>query len=143
MAEEPQPVSRIIESAFLCDHAVDYGGRLSALGLFANLVQAPAIPTMHSLTLVLRVGWLANRLVDVRLALTIRVTGPTGDELAVVEMTGEIDDQDLEHPEIATGINTILPLVFGITMAGVHQVEIYFEEDLMESIPFKVVTGGQ
>lgn len=131
----------ILEGAFLCDTARDYGGRLSALGVFINLVRAPELPTVRELTLVIRVGWVTEgssfELEDYPVDVTVR--DPDGEPIQGATFRASAASQTNAHPELPAGANLVLPLVLELRRPGVHTVDISLEGHPMKSLPFKVI----
>jgi hypothetical protein len=135
----PHEPPRLIEGAFLCDHATNYGHRLSVLGAFVNLVFAPSLPHLTNLTLVIRIAFIVDASEARKVSIGVEVSDPA--DQRVMRIDGEIGMAEFTnpHPEMPAGANMIVPLVMPLSSYGVHRVKILVDGDLVEALPFKVV----
>ena len=130
---------RFIEAVFLCDHAENYGNRMSILGAFVNLITTPELPIAHRLTLVLRLTWVGE-VHDETLDLSVSVRRPDGDTASSTSARLSLESSGRgEHPELASGLGFTIPLLIPLEVEGLHSVEVQLGESVQQIVPFKVV----
>jgi hypothetical protein len=133
----------IFDTAFLCDAASEYGGRLSALGAFINTIHVGSLPGLAQISLVLRLSWLMGdetRFSNYQTRVEVRT--PRGRQIqeTVLSIEGEMAGTE-EAADLPVAANLILPLVIPLEELGVHQVVISIENTEVKTIPFKVLVG--
>lgn len=135
----PDEEIKYLDLAFLCDGATERGGSLSALGIGVNLVMAQRLPTMHTLTVVIRLAWKSDALPGFR-DLHIRFLAPSGKEIAGIEGQFAVETTPNEHPELGATGAMVWPVPLVLEEAGVYEVEISIEGVTYPPLLFKVLT---
>jgi hypothetical protein len=125
-----------LDFAFLCDAATEHGGKLNALGLGIDRLNAGRLPAVHGrLMLVSRFSYGAS---DVgSRPFTIRITDADGREVGRT-VQGEMNLQLGEGTTTARA-NLLVDLVnLEFTTYGPHEVVVLINGDEMVNLPLEV-----
>jgi hypothetical protein len=128
-----------LQGALLCDSAREYNGLVSVLGGFVSIIQTPQLPITAPIWFAGRVGFATGELLephqivikadyegrDALAQAEVRLSGPTG--------------APVPHPELAMGINVVLPMPFLIANEGMYFVEMTVDGQMLVRLPLKVV----
>jgi len=130
---------RMFEGSFLCDYAAEYGGRLTAMGVFLNLVDTQQLPVVHRMMLVSRLAFIGlSEDFEHKFEIKFQVIDPAGSTLFALDAAAVVPAQDL-HRDMPPGTNILVPLQVALQVPGVHQVQILLDGSLALSLPFKVI----
>jgi hypothetical protein len=129
-----------VEGFFLCDSAQDYGGRVSALGAFVNVIQARALPAMHQIGLVARLAWPYDEAGEGH-TLAVEVRFDADDELiARIEAGVDPGLPQAPHPDLPVGLNLVVPLGLHLRRAGFYSTRLIVDGTEVVRRPLKVVS---
>ena len=134
-----------LHGAVLCDAAKEYTGKVSILGGFVSVVGSAAFPFVCPISFAGRVGFHLDEL-DRPHTIFVRMERDEDGEL-LAELRGDVPagrPAQVEHPDLAIGVNLVHPLPVGIDRPGLYWVTLRVDEDVdLVRLPLKVVVAGQ
>jgi hypothetical protein len=132
----------IVEGFFLCDAAHDYGGRVSALGAFVNLVQARTLPAVHPIGIVARLAWPYEEVGEGH-TVAVEVRHDADNELiARIEGALRPHEPHAPHRDLPVGLNLAVPLQLHLRRPGFYSARLIVDGSEVRDVrrPLKVVS---
>jgi hypothetical protein len=125
-----------LDFAFLCDAATETGGKLNALGLGIDRLNAGTLPAVHSrMMLVARFSYTRDDVGDH--AFTIRITDADGREVGRV-VNGNMNLKMAENTTLARA-NLLVDLMnLEFNTYGPHEAVVTIDGDEMVNLPLEV-----
>lgn len=133
----------ILQGALLCDAAREYNGLVSVLGGFISILRLRQIPVPAPVWFAGRVGFAADELSRQHLIVVEAHFGSGRPPLAHAEIRlipPETGAAEAPYPDLATGLNVILPMPFLIAQEGMYSVGLTVDDVSLVQLPLKVVT---
>ena len=132
----------ILQGAVLCDAATtDSSGKVSLLGGFVSALGVPQTPWPAPIHFAGRVGFDRDEVASEHVVI-VSVEAPDGGTAAEVTLrVAPQDPESLPFPELAGGVNLVMPLPFPITQEGIYFIQLAVDGTPMARLPLKVMVG--